>query len=133
MSPNSRQQLFNEESQQCAADQSQVQVVDHEQSVQLQGSALLHELPATEDDGIVGDEEDGGLVEGGQRSDTLDELEFAGRVADDFLKGLVKDGPEVNAEWPIYCRNGEILKDLGCHGGILGFNGYIQVKITVTE
>ena len=93
MSPNSRHQLLNEESQQCATDQSQVQVVDHEQGVQLQGSALLHELPATEDDDIVGDEKDGRRLEGGKRSDTLDKLEFAGRIADDLLEGLVKDRP----------------------------------------
>lgn len=93
MSPDGGQQLFNEENQQRAADQGEAEVVDHEQGVQLQGSALLHELPAAENDDIVGDQKDSSLLEGRQRRDPLDKLEFAGGIADDLLKGLVENGP----------------------------------------
>lgn len=93
MSPDGGHQLFNEESQQRATDQGEVEVVDHEKGVQLQGSAFLHDLAAAEDDDIVGDEKDGGMLEGRQRRHTLNELEFASGIAHDLLKGLVEDGP----------------------------------------
>lgn len=93
MSPDGRHQLLNEESQQGRADRGEVEVMDHKQGVQFHRREPLHNLPTAEDDDIVGDEEDGGLGEGGQRSDTLDELELGGGIADDILEGLVEDGP----------------------------------------
>lgn len=113
---NGGEELLDEQGQQDGADDGQEQVVDHEESVELECGALLHDLATTEDHGIVGNQDGRGLLEGGQRSDTLDELELAGRVAHDLLVGLVEQRPQVNAERPVKGREGHILEELGRHG-----------------
>lgn len=113
MSPDGRHQLFHKKSQEDRADSGEVEVVDHEQSVQLDGLEPLHDLAAAEDEGIVGDEQRGGLVESGQGGDAFDELEVAGGVSDDVLKGLVEDGPQMNAKGTIYSRGGDVLEEVG--------------------
>lgn len=93
MSPDGWQQLFDEQGQQGSADGGQVEVVDHEQRIELERAALLHDLTAAEDDDVVGDKHGRGLLEGGHRGDALLELELAGGVSHDDLEGLVEDGP----------------------------------------
>lgn len=87
------QELLDEQSQENGADDGQEQVVDHEQGVELECGELLHDLPATEDHSVVGDQNGRGLLEGGQRGDTLHELELAGGIAHDLLIGLVEQRP----------------------------------------
>lgn len=93
MSPDSRQKLLNEQSQQSSTDQSQVQIMNHEQRVELQSREVLHDLPATKDDCIVGNEKHGGLLESGHGRNTFNELEIARRVTDNLLKDLVENRP----------------------------------------
>ena len=56
VTPQCRSQLFDEQRQQNAADNGQVEIVDHEQPVQFERLSFLHELPADEDRDVVGDE-----------------------------------------------------------------------------
>lgn len=90
---NGGQELLNKQGQEDGADGGQEEVVDHEQGVQLEGGEVLHDLTATEDDDVVGNQHGRGLFEGGHRGHALDEVELASRVAHDQLVGLVKDGP----------------------------------------
>lgn len=46
-------QLLEEQGQQNGADAGEVEVVDHEQGVQLQGWSVTHQLPSTEDYNVV--------------------------------------------------------------------------------
>lgn len=89
----SGQELLNKQSQQDSTDSSQEEVVNHEESVQLESGHLLHDLTATENDHIVGDQDSGGLLKGGERSDTLSEFELAGGVSHNHLIGLIKERP----------------------------------------
>lgn len=93
MADNGWQELLNKQSQEDGADSGQKEVVNHEQSVQLEGGEVLHDLTATEDDDVVGDQHGRGLLECGHRGRARDEVELAGRVAHDLLIGLVEDGP----------------------------------------
>lgn len=54
------EKLLNEQSQKDGADGGQDEVVDEEQSLEFEGFAVAHQLAATEDDGVVDDNEDGG-------------------------------------------------------------------------
>lgn len=94
----SGQQLLNEESQEHTTDRGQVEVVDHEQEVELERRAIAHDFPAAKDDDVVGDEHRGGGLEGGHGRDALLELEFFRGIAHDGLVAGVEDGPEVDAE-----------------------------------
>lgn len=67
--------------------------MNHEQRVELERSAVLHELATTEDDEIVGDEHDSSRLDGRERGHTSDELEFARGITHHILEGLVEDGP----------------------------------------
>lgn len=87
------EKLLNEESQEDSADGGQVEVVNQEKRAQLEGLAVAHELATAEDDGVVDDDEDAGLLESGHGRLAGDEFEVFGRVADDGLKGLAEDGP----------------------------------------
>lgn len=116
MARNGGQELLDEQGEQDGADDGQEQVVDHEKSVELERRELLHDLATTEDHSVVGDQDGRGLLEGRQRSDTLDELELAGGVAHDLLIGLVEKRPQVNAKRPVEGREGHILEKLGRHG-----------------
>lgn len=64
MVPDGGDQLLDEQSQKRCADGGQVEVVDHEQQVQLEGLAVLHERATTEDDDIVGHQPDHRLLDG---------------------------------------------------------------------
>ena len=68
------QQLLNEEGQEDAADDGQVEVVDQEERLELEGLAVAHELAATEDDGVVDDDEDTRLLERRHGRDALVEV-----------------------------------------------------------
>ena len=91
--PDCRQQLLDEKSQQSTADNGQVEVVDHEQGVELERGTALHDLSASEDNDIVGDEHDRSLLDGGHGGHTTSELEFIRRISYHILKSLVEDGP----------------------------------------
>ena len=93
MPPDSGQQLLNKEGQQRPADDGEEVVVDNKQGFELERRKVLHDLAATKDDSVIGDQHGGSLIEGGHGSDTLDELELAGGIAHDELEGLVEDGP----------------------------------------
>lgn len=93
MSPDSREKLLNEESQESAADQGEVKIVDHEESVELEGRSVLHELTATKDDDIVGNERHGGFLESRHGRHAFFEAKFAGGIAHHHLEGLVEDRP----------------------------------------
>ncbi len=90
---NGRNQLLEEENQKDTADGGQVEVVDEEDGLELEGLTVAHELPSTKDDGVVDDDEDGGRLERGHRRLERHKLEVIGRVADDGSPGLIEDGP----------------------------------------
>lgn len=116
------QELLDEQGQEDGADGGQDKVVDHEQSVQLEGGQLLHDLTATEDDDVVGDQHGRGLLEGGHGGHALGELELAGGITHDLLVGLVEQGPQVDAKGPVQGGEGHILKEFG-HGERGGSDG----------
>lgn len=93
VSPKGWQKLLDEEGQQDRTDGGQVEVVDHEQAIELQGREVLHDLTATEDDYVVGDQSSGSLLKGGHGGDALDKFELRRGVPDDGGEGLVEDGP----------------------------------------
>lgn len=88
-----RNKLLNEENEKNTADGREVEVVDQEQRLELEGLAVAHHLAPTEDDGIVDDDEDGSRLESRHGSLEGDELELAGGIADNGGPGLVEDGP----------------------------------------
>lgn len=90
---NNGEKLLNEESQEDSADGGQVEVVDQEERAQLEGLAVAHKLATAEDDGVVDDNEDAGLLQSGHGRLAGNESEVLGRVAGDGLKGLAEDGP----------------------------------------
>lgn len=90
---NSGEKLLNEESQEDSADGSQVEVVDEEESLELVGLTVAHELATTEDDGVVDDDEDRGGLEGRHGRLKGHELEVVDRVAHDGGPCLIEDGP----------------------------------------
>lgn len=114
MPPDRGQQLLNEQSQQSSADQGQVEVVDHEQCVELERRTVLHELATSEDDDIVGHEHDTRRLDGREGGHTAAELELAGGIAHDILERLVEDGPELDAKRPINRRT-VVLQELERH------------------
>lgn len=87
------QKLLNEESQEDAADGSEVKVVDQEERPQLEWLAVAHELAAPENNGIVDDDEDAGLLDRRHGRNAGLEAKVLGGIADDGLKGLAEDGP----------------------------------------
>lgn len=89
----SRQELLNEERQKTTRDDGQVQVVDFERAVQLEGSAVPHDLAATQNDDVVRDERDDGLLVCGHDRLAGDEVELLARVAEHLLPGGGEDGP----------------------------------------
>lgn len=93
-----RDQLLQEQQQQHAADDREVEVVHLEQSIQFQRFPALHDLPPSEDDEIVADERNGGLLQCAHRCGTGLEAEVFGRIALDLLESGGEDGPEVDAE-----------------------------------
>lgn len=98
---NGWKKLLNEESQESTADQSQVEVVDEEETLKLEGLTVAHPFATTEDDGIVDNDEDRCRLESGHGSLERHKLEVIGGVADNSSERLVKDGPQVNAKGPV--------------------------------
>lgn len=116
------QELLNEESQEDAADGGEVEVVDEEQRLELEGLAVAHQLATAEDDDVVDDDEDGARLEGRQGRLKRHKLELIGRVAEDGGPCLVEDGPQVDAEGAVERRQRQLLvkgSRSGRHGGRL--------------
>ena len=67
--------------------------MDQEQRPQLEGFAVAHELAASEDDGIVDDNEDARLLDRGHGGHASLEPEVFGGEANHLLKGLVEERP----------------------------------------
>lgn len=88
-----RQKLLNEESEKSRADRGQVEVVDHEQCVELKSRAVLHQLATTEDDDVVGHECNRCLLKGRHWRHPFDKLELAGWIAHNSLESLVENRP----------------------------------------
>lgn len=61
MAGNSRNELLEEENEEDKADGSQDEVVDQEQSLELEGFSVAHPLATTKDDGVVDDGKDEGF------------------------------------------------------------------------
>lgn len=93
LADNSGQDLLNEESQEGAADGGQVEVVDEEESLELEGLAVAHQLSTAKDDEVVDDDEDGRRLERRHGSLEWHKLEVIGREASDGREELIKDGP----------------------------------------
>ena len=60
---NGGKKLLNEESQESTADQSQVEVVDEEETLELEGLTVAHPFATTEDDGIIDNDKDRSRLE----------------------------------------------------------------------
>lgn len=98
---NCGKKLLNEESQESTADQGQVEVVDEEETLELEGLTIAHPFATTKDDGIVDDDKDRCRLESGHGGLERHKLEVIGGVADNSSESLVKDGPQVNAKRPV--------------------------------
>jgi hypothetical protein len=106
---NSGQKLLNEESQESTTDQSQVEVVDQEETLELERLAVAHPLATTKDDAVVNDNEDRCRLEGGHGSLERHKLEVIGGVADNGSESLVEDGPQVNTKGTVDGRQRQLL------------------------
>lgn len=93
MSPDGRQQLLNEESQQSGADDGEIKIVDHEQAVQLIRRSIPHELPSTEDDDIVRDQRPRRRRKRRHWRDSSLESKILWRIAPNGGERLVEDRP----------------------------------------
>lgn len=91
-------QLLSEESQQDGANRSEVEVVDHEGSIEFESRAVAHQLASTENYNVVCENQRSGLLHGRHGGDMGLEVEVLGVVSLDGREGLVKDGPEVDAK-----------------------------------
>lgn len=98
VSDNLGQELLDEQNQEKTADDGQVEVVNLEEEVELERLATTHELSATKDDDVVGNEHGGRLLEGGHGGLSRDEAEVLGLVALDRGEGLLEDGPQLETE-----------------------------------
>lgn len=114
---NGGQKLLNVQSQQDGADSSEDEVVDQEQTLELERLTTTHQLATAEDDGVVDDDEDGGGLEGGHGRLEGDETKVLGRVADTSSPCLIEDGPQVNAEGTIERRQRKLLVEGGGSSG----------------
>lgn len=90
---NGGQQLLDKERQEDGRNGSQVEVMDQEQRLQLEGLAVAHNLTTPEDDGIVDSNEDSRLLQGRHGSLPSGEPELADGIASNGGPDLVKDGP----------------------------------------
>lgn len=106
-------ELLNEENQKNAADGGQVEVVDEEERLQLEGLAVAHERAATEDDAVVDDDEDGRRLERGHGRLEGDELEVSHGVTRDGGPCLVEYGPQVDAEGAVDGGQRQLLEEGG--------------------
>lgn len=121
-SDDGRDQLLNKEKQKNAADGSEVEVVNEEQRLELEGLTAAHQLATSENDGVVDDDEDGRRLERRHGRLERNELEVIGRVADDGSPSLVEDGPQVDAKRAVHRGQRQLLVECrhgsGGHGGL---------------
>lgn len=92
-SNNGREQLFNEEGQEDRRNGRQVEVVDQEKSLELEGLAVAHELSTAENDSVVDQNEYARLFQCRHGRDTWHELELIRRIPGERSPCLVEDGP----------------------------------------
>lgn len=93
MTRHSWHKLLNEESQETTADGSEVEVVDHEQTIQLEGWTIAHQLSAPKNDYVVCDDHQSTLLDGRHRRHTRFEFEVLWVVALDGREDLVEEWP----------------------------------------
>lgn len=104
-SDNGGKQLLDKKKQQYAANGGQVEVMNLEKSIELERLTTTHDLAATKDDDVVGDQHGGSGAERRHGSLARDELEILRLVALDGLEDLFEDGPELKTEWTVECRH----------------------------
>jgi hypothetical protein len=104
-------ELLRKQRKQHAANRREVKVVHLEQKVQLEGLAVAHELPSTEDYYVVCEKCDGACLERRQRRLAGDEAEVLRLVASNWLEGCFEDGPQLEAEWAV--ERGDAIVDPG--------------------
>lgn len=93
-----RQKLLNVQGQKNTTDNGQVQVVDEEERLELEGLTVAHELAASKNDDVVDDDEDGRGLECRHGRLEGDELELAGGISHHSRPCLVEDGPEMDSK-----------------------------------
>jgi hypothetical protein len=94
-------ELLEEQSQQDSTDGSQIEIVDHEKTIQFLSREILHDLTTTKDNDVVCDQSSSCLVESGHRRNSLHKPKVLCRVAHNSLEGLVEDRPELYAKWAV--------------------------------
>lgn len=67
--------------------------MNHEQRVQFKRRTIFHEFSASEDDEVVRDEHDPGLLNSRHGGHTTGELKLARGIAQHIFERLVEDGP----------------------------------------
>ena len=87
------QQLLNVKRQQDGAHSRKDEIVDQEQGLELVWVAIAHPFSTSEDDRVIADNEDAGLLQSRHRGLAGNESELGGRIAHGGRPGLVKDGP----------------------------------------
>jgi hypothetical protein len=102
------EKLLNEESQKTTADDGQVQVVDLERTVQLEGRAAPHELTAAQNDSVVYNERNDRLFVRRHDGAARHEAELLGRVAKHLLPCGREDGPEGDTERTVESREADL-------------------------
>ena len=90
--------LLRKQHQQNKADGRKVKVVELEQKAQLERLAVPHQLPSTEYDNVVRDEEGCARLEGRDGRLPGNEAEILRLVAQEGLVRLLKDGPRCETE-----------------------------------
>jgi len=86
-------QLFGKQHQQNEADGRQVEIVDLEEEIQLEGWPIPHKLPPAKDYEVVGSENACACLEGGDGSLPGNESKILGFITHCRLVRLFKDGP----------------------------------------
>lgn len=114
---NGREQLLNKQREQDCADGCEVEVVDEEERLELEWLSVAHDFPAAEDEDVVGDDEDGRLLEGRHGRLAGDESEVVCGLARDRREGLVEDWPQMDAERSVDRRQRQVLQHFQRHGG----------------
>lgn len=89
----SGEELLSEKGQEGGADEGEVEIVDEEERLELEGLTASHQLSSTEDYNVVYKDKDGSLLQGRHGSLSSDELEVVSWVARNELEGLAENGP----------------------------------------
>ena len=106
-------QVLDEQQKQGTRGDSEEEVVEDEQGLELEGILVLHDLTAAKDDDEVGDGPHGNLVLCGQWGDTLLEDEGADGVAGDELVALAEEVIELDAKGLIDAEM-NLVQDCSC-------------------